>query len=455
MEKKIIIIGAGIAGLAAGCYARMNGYDAEIYELHDKPGGLCTSWKRKGYVVDGCIHWLVGSTPAVSGLHRCWQELGALKGRKFIDHEIFMIVRSKSGREFIVYSDVDRLEKHMLELSPGDAPLIREFTGLIRKLAKVDLPNPRPRETQTLGDKLAGLYRILPLIRPFMKYEKVSIQEFAKRFTDPFLREAFVIPFDLPDFPLLGMAFSCAWFHNRSAGYPVGGSLELARAMERRFLELGGRVHYQSRVEKILVESEKAAGVKLASGEEVRGDLVISAADGHATIFKMLDGKFIDREVRGYYDKQPRFQGLLQASFGVDRDLREEPTLVAYELEQPVALAGELQKYLSLHNYAHDPTMAPPGKTVLVFRFFSDYDFWSKLALDPPAYAAEKEKAANFLMGFLESRYPGISEQIEMVDVATPLTFERYTNNWQGSMEGWLLTTRLSLIHISEPTRPY
>jgi phytoene dehydrogenase-like protein len=54
-EKSIIIIGGGIAGLAAGCYARMNGYRAHIFELHTLPGGLCTSWDRKGYTFDGCI----------------------------------------------------------------------------------------------------------------------------------------------------------------------------------------------------------------------------------------------------------------------------------------------------------------------------------------------------------------------------------------------------------------
>ena len=46
--ESIIIIGAGIAGLSAGCYGRMNGYRTQIFELHDKPGGLCTSWKRSG-----------------------------------------------------------------------------------------------------------------------------------------------------------------------------------------------------------------------------------------------------------------------------------------------------------------------------------------------------------------------------------------------------------------------
>jgi uncharacterized protein with NAD-binding domain and iron-sulfur cluster len=44
MDKKIIIIGAGMAGLSAGCYARMNGYEAEIYESHSLPGGLCAAW---------------------------------------------------------------------------------------------------------------------------------------------------------------------------------------------------------------------------------------------------------------------------------------------------------------------------------------------------------------------------------------------------------------------------
>jgi thioredoxin reductase len=47
LEKKVVIIGAGVARLSAGCYARMHGYDAEIHEAHTIPAGLCTSWKRK------------------------------------------------------------------------------------------------------------------------------------------------------------------------------------------------------------------------------------------------------------------------------------------------------------------------------------------------------------------------------------------------------------------------
>ena len=62
MSKKIIIIiGAGIAGLSAGCYGQINGFNAGIFEMHNISGGLCTSWERKGYIFDGCIHFLMGS----------------------------------------------------------------------------------------------------------------------------------------------------------------------------------------------------------------------------------------------------------------------------------------------------------------------------------------------------------------------------------------------------------
>lgn len=119
-EKSIVIIGAGIAGLSAGCYGQMNGYRTQIFELHDKPGGLCTAWKRKGYTFDGCIHWLVGSGPGQS-FHRIWEELGAAQGRHMVNHEEFMRIEGAGGKTFVVYTDVERLEQHMKALAPADS----------------------------------------------------------------------------------------------------------------------------------------------------------------------------------------------------------------------------------------------------------------------------------------------------------------------------------------------
>lgn len=60
MTKSIIIIGAGIGGLSTGVYGQINGYETQIFEMHSKPGGQCTSWKRNGYTFDPCIHHFFG-----------------------------------------------------------------------------------------------------------------------------------------------------------------------------------------------------------------------------------------------------------------------------------------------------------------------------------------------------------------------------------------------------------
>jgi phytoene dehydrogenase-like protein len=288
-QKSIIIIGAGITGLAAGCYGQMNGYRTQIFEMHYNPGGLCTSWQRKEYTIDGCLHWLVGSSPA-NNFYRIWEELGAVQGRRMIDHEEFKWIEGADGRVFIIYTDIARLEQHMKELAHQDEDVIEEFTKALRTCTRFEMPIEKAPELYGPIDGLKLLFKMFPFLRVMRKWKKISVQDFAKRFTDPFLREAFPLSFDLPDFPMMGMLMTLAWMHQKSAGYPIGGSLEFSRAIERRYLNLGGQIHYRSPVSKILVENEQAVGVRLADGTEYRGDIIISAADGHATIFDMLGG---------------------------------------------------------------------------------------------------------------------------------------------------------------------
>ena len=440
MSTSIIIIGAGIAGLSAGCYGRMNGYDTHIFELHDKPGGLCTGWKRKDYTIDGCIHWLVGTNPD-SNFNRIWRELGALQGKEIIDHEEFFHFEGMGGKTFVMYTDVDRLERHMKELAPEDAAAIEEFTGAVRSLSRVDMPLPKAREVSSPFDGMKMLPKMLPLMRPMVKYRKTSLESFAQRFTDPFLHEVFSNIFNLPDFPLLGLLFTMAWLNNTDAGYPVGGSLDFSGAIEKRYLDLGGKVDYKSRVERILVESDRAVGVRLADGSEHRADIIVSAADGHATIFDMLEGKYIDDKIRRRYDSMPIFEPLVQVSVGVSTDLAGEPYSVSFPLASPIEIAGEERDRIDVVNQSFDPTLAPSGKCVLVTTFLSNYPYWERLYEDREAYKEEKKRIADAVVAVYEGRFPNIAGNVEMVDVATPITYKRYTNNWQGSFEGWLLTT--------------
>ncbi|NJR24169.1 MAG: NAD(P)/FAD-dependent oxidoreductase [Richelia sp. CSU_2_1] len=98
----IIIIGAGIAGLAAGCFAQMNGYQTRIFEMHTLPGGLCTAWQRQGFIFDGCIHYLFGSGQG-QPFSRLWEELGVLPGQPFIHHDELMRIRESGGKTLVVY----------------------------------------------------------------------------------------------------------------------------------------------------------------------------------------------------------------------------------------------------------------------------------------------------------------------------------------------------------------
>jgi phytoene dehydrogenase-like protein len=437
-EKSIIIIGAGIAGLAAGCYGQMNGYHTRIFELHDKPGGLCTAWKRKGYTFDGCIHWLVGSGPGQT-FHRVWEELGAVQGRQMVNHEEFVRVEGAGGKTFVVYTDVDRLEQHMKALAPADARTIDEFIGAVRLFTRFAPPLDAPKG---LFGGLQMAIRMLPLMGTFRKYSKTSVQDFVRRFSDPFLRQALALVFDMPDFPMLAVLMTLAYMHNRNAGFPIGGSLEFSRAIERRYLDLGGEIYYKARVERILVERDRAVGVRLADGTAHRADFVISAADGHATIFDMLEGKYVHDEIRGCYEKWPTFPPLVQVSLGVARDLSNEPHAFSYPLDEPVTIAGEVQKRMGVKHYGYDPTLAPAGKSVVEVMFPANYAYWKGLVEERERYEAEKQQVALTVIGQLEKRFPGLTGDIEAVDVATPLTYERYTGNWQGSMEGWMITTK-------------
>jgi phytoene dehydrogenase-like protein len=447
MNKSIIIVGAGIAGLSAGCYGQMNGYKTQIFELHDKPGGLCTAWKRYGrnasaYTFDGCIHWLVGSKQG-SPMNAIWQELGAAQDRQMVDHDEFMRYRGPEGKDFVLYTNVDQLERHMKELAPTDARVSTAFCNAIRRMTAL----AQMGEPSGLLGRIKTTLKMIPFGLTMARYRKTTIKDFARRFSDPFLRQAFVAAFgmEMSAMPVVGLMMTLAWMHNKDAGYPIGGSLEFARSIEKRYLDLGGQIHYKSRVEKILVEDNKAVGVRLtdsaASLKEHRADIVISAADGHTTIFDMLEGKYINDTIKGYYDTWPIFQPIIQVSLGVARDFSQEPHSPIYALVQPIKIAEKKRSLLSMRHFCYDPTMAPAGKSAIVTMFVSDYAYWKALAEDRERYEAEKKDIAIKVIAQLEQRYPGIADQVEVVDVATPLTTERYTGNWQGSMEGWMITT--------------
>jgi phytoene dehydrogenase-like protein len=291
---------------------------------------------------------------------------------------------------------------------------------------------------------MVKMVKMLPYLRLTNKWSKITTRDFMEQFKNPFMREILsaTLVRDTPDFPVFFMLFTFVWLDQKMAGYLVGGARELTNNIEKRYLSLGGELSLSSRVDKILVENDRAVGIQTADGKEYRSDIVISAADGHTTLFEMLKGKYLDNKTRSYYENPQLFPPLIYISLGVARSFIGSPPSVAginFPLSEPIIIAGKENKWMGVQIYNFDSTLAPKGKTVIKIQFTTDYEFWKKLHQESELYKLEKDRIAKEVINRLDKRFPGISTQVEVCDVATPITWERYTGNWRGSYEGWLL----------------
>ena len=444
MGRTVNIIGAGIAGLSAGCYLQMNGYRTRIFELNEIPGGLCTAWKINGYTFDGCINWLVGSGSS-NNFYQLWNELIDMSKLDFVEPEQILIIEDREGNTLTVFSDIDKLESEMLRVAPQDEGLIRKFTKAVRSLGRFDIPIYKAPETFSLWDKLLFLAKLIPYAKDLRYWMSITAAEYAAMCKNPLLALALDSMF-IPQLAAIGIVLKSVWMNQKSAGYPIGGSLNFTCKIEDKYLSLGGEIHYGARVEKVITENNKATGIQLGSGQVHNSDLTISAADGYNTIYEMLGGKYINNKIDEFYKTGVTFPSYVQVSLGIARKFDGEPNSVMFPLEKPIVIdESSSREYLRARIYNFDPTLAPEGRTVITFLITTDnYSYWQRLRdQDREEYVSQKNRIADEVIEALERRFGDVADHVEEVDVSTPATVIRYTNNWKGSLEGWILAPEI------------
>jgi phytoene desaturase len=447
--KKIIIIGAGIAGLTSGIYARLNGFESEIFEMHSKPGGECTGWQRGDFHFDNCIHWLVGSKKGTP-MYKLWETIGALNDSvDIINNDKF--VSYYSGNQMVhIYKDLDKLEKHLLEIAPEDKVMIKEFCRDAKKVIKLEMPVEKPFDLFTKKDMFAMIYKMLPLIKTMQKYEKISMQELIEKFKNPELKVALraMIP---SNYKAIALLSTLASMHTNDSGWPAGGSLALAKRVADRFLGFGGKINYKSRVEEIIINDGVAKGVKLSDGSIHLADYVIAAADGHEVIYDLLGGKYIDDTINTLFTDNETYPiySSVYISMGIEANLSNYPDTLYFKLKNPIDAGGIKHDYIGAKHYCYEPTFAPKNNSVLIALLTADYDWWVQKKENPAEYKAEKERIGNEVASALKEEFQEIKDNIKVIDVATPMTYERYCNAYRGAWMSYATTPNAKIRFIT------
>jgi len=431
MKKKVIVIGAGIAGLSAGVYAQKCGFDTTILESHNKAGGNCTSWKRRGYLFEGGMHWLGGSSKN-EALNKLWRYIGAVNDDVEIHYGEPFVEYNHQGTPVRLYRDVTKTERHLLELSPTDAKEIKKLCNNIRKVQRLAMPVPDVKGvkmTKRTHPSLSLFFYAISALWTMKKQGKLSREEYANRFLHEGIRELMrAIPGAEQGISMLFLTMGS--LARGDGGFPEGGSLPFVQRIVNTFTMLGGQMLYNTRVERVVVENGKATGV--VSGESFfPADAVIIATDT-MTIQQLFDTL---PELPWIKEMQTTTEPTMVTliSLGINADLRKYPERPLVKLKTPVTIDNQTYNYLLISNYADDWVYSPEGKTAMTIQLPGDtYDFWKKSKAEN-RYDEEKQKIANQMKEAIETLFPEAAGKIEVCDVATPLTYERYCGNWKGS----------------------
>lgn len=439
-SPRLVIIGGGLAGLSAGCYALASGHRVTIVEHNLALGGVCTAWQRGGYVVDGCIRWLTGGP-----FDAIYRELGVLPALRLRPLREFVTFRDvPSGASVSVSADLRRLRENLLTIAPGDADEIDRLIEGANEVAAMSPPIELPPELASLRDRVRALGAMAPHARSLVHFRDSVGAWSAHRIHSPRLRRLLtgLMPESAPAFFLL---MTLGYLSRGWLSRPVGGSGALRDILASRFSALGGDVMLNTTVDEVLVRGDRARGVRLEDGAELDADFVVSTSSAPETVFRLLGGRYGASALRDRMERWSLFSPALLATFGVARSFSDSPSSLLLDGVTPFEVGGSWNERFSVRVFNEGPEFAPPGHTVVQAMLRTGYDWW---ATRRDRYADEKDAVADAVLAQLEPHLPGVTAATRMRDVATPLSFWRGARSWRGAYEGWLPSPETFVSHV-------
>ncbi len=438
-KEKVVIIGGGVAGLTAGIYARMAGFEAEIYEKNSIPGGECVGWNRKGYHIDNCIHWLTG-TRKDTEMYRVWETVGALSDdTKYAEINAFYSAIYQ-GQTATLWNDLEKTRDELIALSPEDEEEIRKFILYVEYSKQCLFPAAKPMEMWGIKDYINMGKNMKDFPKVMKEYGKISLREFSQRFKSPLLQRL-MCDYLPPSYTAYSFLVSYATMADGNGKIPMGASFQMSLRMEKRFRDLGGKIFYNRSAKKIVVEKKRATGILLEDGTHVSSDYVIPTVDTNVLFGRLLPAEMMPKELKAAYDapeKYPATSGF-QVAYAVDIELAPGETL--FIDVEPIRIGARTFDRMYVKSYEYDDIFNKDGKTVLqtcITQTDEDYEFWKSLSEEE--YREAKEQFTAAMTKRIEDSLPALRGKLEWLDTWTPLTYERYCNAYHGSYMSFVTT---------------
>ena len=438
MAEKAIIIGSGFGGLGTAVRLAARGYQVEIFEKRDMPGGRGYTYKLDGFTFDG--------GPTVITAPFMFDDLFELAGRKredyveFIPLDPFYRIFDHNGKSFDYNDDPEFIYKQIERWNPPDVQGYQQFMDSTQAIFEKGFVQLADQPFLQVGDML----KVAPDLVKLQSHR--SVYGYASKYIEnEFLRRCFSFhplliggnPFDSSSIYAMIHYLEREW----GIHYVKGGTGALVDALARLIEELGGRFHFNTEVEEILIDGKRTTGIRLADGSVHHAEHVISNADVALTYMNMIPSK-----ARGWRNSDFRFKKMTRYSmslfviyFGTKK--RYNDTKLAHhniilgerykgllkDIFKDKQLAEDFSLYLHMPTLT-DPSLAPEGHESFyvlspVPHLGADIDW--KTAAKP---------YRDTIMQFLEDNYlPDLQENIVAEHYIDPLHFQNTLNSHLGS----------------------
>ena len=430
-EADVLIVGAGVGGLAVGALLAHGGRRVLVIERNSFLGGRCTSYEKEGFVIDAFAHMIGRCEKGPFGevmkrlkrpdALRWWHATPENKPIFLIDNQPYPYPdASFSSREEL--AQVYRT----FGLGDEDVAVALKIKATIQEMdyeatfALDDIPYRNWLEQFTTNRALLALERQKALIFSVVTLKEASAGE------------------------LIRMTQNCE--RDANIGYPKGGCIRIPQALAEAITDHGGEVRTSTPVERILVEKGRVRGVKLADGRELNAPVVISNAGIKETAFRLVGEEFLPADyverVRALttgrlVEQTP--MGLIYLKLALNQPVIKAPLIFlnvkqgalegSREMMQALIEDKPPQGYQGINTFIPvtsnmDPNLAPPGKQLVNFYGLA------------PIHSQNWQPWIAYHLGFLFRLYPELEKHLMWYDFSTSHRIAQFSGRFHPDIIG-------------------